>query len=138
MTPGLMASAMARVDPANWDEATHPGRFSPREVVAHLADWEPILLARMRQCVESPGSEIVPFDEGQMAIENDYAGQDAAQNAKAFQAHRTATIAWLKGISDGDWSKSAHHPERGVMSVYDLANMLVCHDVYHLAQLAGI
>ena len=136
MTPRLLAKALNRVEPSEQDTPTHPGRFTPREVACHMTDWEPILLDRMRQCVESPGSTLVPYDEGRMAVDNNYAGRDMREEATNFQAERAKTVAWLQTLGTEDWSKSAVHPERGMLTVYDIANMLVCHDVYHLEQLS--
>lgn len=94
------------------------------------------MLSRMKQCVSAPGSSIPAYDEGQMAIDNDYAGSDPESEIAKFQEARAATLSWLGSLKPADWSATAVHSERGEQSVYDIANTLVCHDVYHIEQLA--
>ncbi len=136
-TPELTTALFGRIPAESWDRPTHQDRFTPREVVAHLADWEPILLDRVRLCVESPGATIIPYDEVQMALEHDYASKDPQAEMERFVKARAETILYLKSLRGSDWALSGQHPERGILSVSDLANMLVCHDVYHLHQLSG-
>ncbi len=136
--PRVTARLCRRLATDQWDTPTGPGRFSPREVLAHLADWEPIFLARMRQAVEEPGSVIEPYDEGQRAIDNDYAGQDPDSNLAAFGRSRGETLAWLKGLEPAQMESHVAHPERGSMTVADMANMLLGHDLYHLDQLSEV
>lgn len=136
MTPGLIKKAFDQIPESEWDTPTAPDRFTPREVLAHLADWEPILLLRLKLCVEHPGSEITPWDEGQMAIDHGYASWSPAESIAKYEAARAETLAWLGAREPSDWGKSANHPERGVQTVADIANSLACHDVYHIEQLS--
>ncbi len=129
---------MREIHPSKIDVPTHDDRFTPREVVAHLADWEPILLERMKQTKSQPGSTIIPYDEAAMAIERNYAGKDWQTEADRYIALREETKKWLQTLSTEDWSLSANHPERGTMTLYDQANLLLGHDLYHIQQLAEV
>jgi hypothetical protein len=120
------------------DKPTGPDRFTPREVVAHLADWEPILLGRIRQCVEQPGSTLIAYDEGEMALEHDYAHSDPAAMAESYKAGRAKTVAYLRALPAEDWHKATVHPERGEMKVYEWAAALIGHDMYHIEQLSSV
>jgi len=141
--PGLTLSPLvvrriARQTPADrMDVETGPGRFTPREVIAHLADWEPILLGRMRQCVSDPGSKIKAYDEEQMAVDNGYATSDPDTMVERFVQARQATVTWLESLTPEQWTSQAVHEERGPMSVLDMANAMVGHDMYHIEQLTA-
>lgn len=124
------------IPPARFDEASADGRFSPREVIAHVADWEPILRGRIRQAVESPDSTVQGIDEGQRAIEKNYRGTSLEEQLRIFEHERRATIKYLQSLGGEDWSKQVMHSERGRMSVGDMANMLLGHDIYHFEQLS--
>lgn len=134
--PGLLEKELLGIDQTRWDSPTHPERFTPREVIAHLADWEPILLDRIKTGVSHPGATIAAFDEVQMAVDNDYASIDPMQSLASWKDSRSATIAALKELQPSDWKKTVIHPERGELTVDDIANMIACHDVYHLRQLS--
>lgn len=138
ITPTLIAEAFDRIDGQLWDTPTDLDRFTPREVLAHMADWEPVLLERMKQATTAPGTAVQAFDEGQMAIDGKYSEWDPKQSLSQFQARRAETIAWLESLTKPEWDLTILHPERGVLPVHDMANTLACHDVYHIEQLAQV
>jgi hypothetical protein len=133
--PLVVRRLLDRLPAGRLDEALHPDRFTAREVVAHLADWEPIMRDRIRIALDQPGAEIPAYDEGQMALDHRYAEQDPAAQAEVFIRERAETAAFLRGLAAEDWGKHAFHPERGRQSVEDLANLLLGHDLYHIEQL---
>ena len=135
MTPRLAEHELRR-GAADFDVRPHADRFSMREVIAHLADWEPIMLTRIKAGVESPGATINAYDEGQMAIDHNYAASDPVQKLREWKADRAMSIEYIQGLSEEDFLKPVVHPERGPMLVGDIAHMLVSHDIYHLEQLA--
>ncbi|MFQ3669066.1 MAG: DinB family protein [Fimbriimonadaceae bacterium] len=137
-SPDAIAAIVRRIASARLGVPTGEGRFSPKEVVAHLADWEPIFLSRMQTAESNPGSTVEVYDEGVRAVSQGYAGSDVEEQLRAFRNARDRTVAWLRSLSVESWSKSVEHPERGRMTIEDIANMLVGHDMYHVEQLARL
>lgn len=135
--PKVIARTFAQIPAVSWDIPTAPGRFTPREVIAHLADWEPILLARMQTALERSGTTIEAYDEGLMAEENGYRHLDPQEQIRLFIERRATTTTWLRDLPAGAFSRSVLHPERGVMTIEDQANMLLGHDLYHIEQLTA-
>jgi hypothetical protein len=133
--PLVVRRLLDRLPADRLDETLRPDRFTPREVIAHLADWEPIMRDRLRIALERPGAEIPAYDEGQMAIDHRYAELDPVAQAELFIRERAETAALLRGLPAEAWEKHAFHPERGRQSVEDLANLLLGHDLYHIEQL---
>ena len=130
---------LLRLIPADrLDHRPDPERFTPREVIAHLADWEPIMRERMQTALRSPGATIVAWDEGQMALDHDYAGSDPVEQVTLFARERKVTAELICSIQGADWEKTVVHPERGTQSVADLGNLLLGHDLYHIEQLTEI
>lgn len=117
------------------DIPTHPDRFTPRQVMAHLADWEPISRGRMKTAIATPGATVPDLDEGAIAIEKKYSEWDPIETSEEFIRRRDETIRFLQGLSDDEWTKIAVHSRRGAMTVYDYANLELGHDLYHIAQL---
>lgn len=117
---------------------TGPGRFSPKEVLAHMADWEPVALGRIRAAVENNGSQIENWDEDQMAIDHDYASCDLGEQLALYRERRAATVEYVKTIPEDKWGNSVVHSAWGAMTVDDLVNLLVQHDMYHLEQLCSV
>jgi len=130
--PAAMSRLINKIDPDRYDEAPDPDRFSVREAIAHLADWEPIFLTRLQAAVDNPGSSIPDIDEGEMAILGDYRSRDPRAEAERFAQGRREVIKYLDSIPKEKWANTVVHPERGSMTVYDWANCIVGHDVYHI------
>jgi hypothetical protein len=137
-TPDLVADADGRIPEGARTRPTHEGRFTPNEVLAHLADWEPIFYARMVQAVAEPGSVLQVWDEGERAEQMGYAEMDPSSCLEAYRRSRAETVAWLHALPDHEWAKSALHPERGTLTVADLAVTMLGHDVYHVKQLLEV
>ena len=132
LSPIAVERLIARIPSEQYDSRTSSERFSVREAIAHLADWEPIFLYRLQTAVNSPGSDIEDLDEGEFAIKNDYASKDPIAEAKRFKEGRAAVVAYLESLPAEAWSRTVVHPIRGEMTVYDWANCIVGHDVYHI------
>jgi hypothetical protein len=128
---------LLRLIPAHrMHEALHPDRFTPREIAAHLADWEPIMCERIQSAVTTPGATITAYDEGQMAIDHRYRELDPHEQAERYLAERQTTAAFIRSLTPAQWANAVHHPERGPQSTEDLANLLLGHDLYHIEQLS--
>lgn len=135
--PLAIERMIAAIAPGEYDRALEPGRFTPREIVAHLADWEPILRARIRQAVESPGSTIEPHDEDQMAVDHGYASADVHDKVELYKAERRLTAEYACSLTRAELAHLVTHPERGEQSAEDLVGMLLGHDMYHVEQLSA-
>jgi len=134
LTPALVERVTKEVSAGRYDEKIDPERFSFREAVAHLADWEAINLERIRRTVEEPGCTVPGLDEGQRAIDNDYASLDPLAQAAVFHANRTSTLTYLRSVDEEDWEKVSYHSERGRQTLYELATSILGHDVVHAEQ----
>lgn len=55
-----------------------------------------------------------------------------------FQQARAETLAFLEGLSLGDWQRKALHEAWGEMTLRYLVQRLVDHDTYCLSQLIGV
>jgi hypothetical protein len=118
-----------------WDDRTDPNRFSLREAIAHVNDWEPILLGRMQTAITTPGATIQAYDEAARAIEQKYAATDPREQAAMLIERREVTVRFLRNEGEGRWDNLVIHPERGPITLVDQANMILGHDHYHLEHL---
>lgn len=141
---GLEASPISfqtlylRLSHAQLHAPTHPGRFSPLEVIAHLADWEPILLSRMKRAKENPGVQVEGFDEGELAKINRYADSDIKEQLSAFSSARAQTLDFLGSLERPDFDLHFMHLELGRQTIEDLSAMMLGHDQYHLEQVTDV
>src|SRR3712207_1628089 len=66
------------------DRRPDPERFTLREMMAHLADWEEVFARRMALTRDEEYPILQGYDEGQWAIDHDYAHADLATQARLF------------------------------------------------------
>ena len=137
LSPVIVQRLIARIPPDRLDQRIFPDRFTAREVAAHLADWEPIMRARIQAAAERPGSSVEAYDEGQMALDHGYAHSDPKEQAGILMRERRVTVDYVRGLSPQALKGSAFHPERGEQTVEDFMNIILGHDLYHLEQLSA-
>jgi uncharacterized damage-inducible protein DinB len=136
-TPDLLEAFLKPVpaDDPRWDRRPDPERFTLREIVAHLADWEPIFTSRMERTVNEDVPVIADIDEGQIALDHDYAHQDPQAGLARFRTARAALAVFLSGLSDTDWSRVAIKEPHGQVTLERQAVQVLAHDSYHLGQI---
>jgi len=131
LAPKAFERLVAMIPEKRYDERTDPDRFTLREAMAHLADWEPIFLERIQAGVDNPGSQIFGMDETVRAAEKNYESWDVKESLRIFAEARGQTIRYLRTLSEPQWQTTVTHNEKGPLTAYDQATMMNGHDIYH-------
>lgn len=127
---------LARAVPAaDYDRKTDPERFSFRESIAHIADWAVIDEERLRAGLAEPGCTVIGLDEGQRAIDENYAARDPIAEAERFVAHRAAFLNLIDSLTDAQLEIAFVHSERGRVTLKDHLVTMLGHETYHIEHL---
>jgi uncharacterized damage-inducible protein DinB len=133
--PDVLGKMLETVtDPDVYDLRPDPERFTLREVIAHLADWDTVFLGRMRQTRDSDRPTLQGIDEGQVAIDHDYARLDPAESLARHKANRAEMVAFLRTLSPAQWERAGSHTELGPITLSAQAVLVGAHDGYHRQQ----
>ncbi len=130
----LEALLVGVTDAGAWDRKPEPGRFSLREMVAHLADWEGVFLGRLKQTRDEDNAVLQGRDEGQVAIDHDYAHADPQECLARYRAGRAELVAVLRELSPAQREQVGNHTEVGPISIEAQAVLIAAHDGYHQQQ----
>ena len=122
--------------PARIEESPAPGKWSPLEILCHLADCEIAFGFRLRQALAVDHYIIQPFDQELWA--RSYAGYDAQAAMMTFSCLRQWNLMLLRSVPAEALSRQILHPERGEMTFRELIETIAGHDLNHLAQLEAI
>jgi hypothetical protein len=122
--------------PARIEESPAPGKWSPLEILCHLADCELVFAYRIRQALAEDHHVIQPFDQDLFA--RNYAGYDAQAAMMTFSCVRQWNLMLLRSVLPEVMAKPILHPERGEMTFRELIETIAGHDLNHLAQLEAI
>ncbi len=137
-TPVILSSllhGMGNVDSA-WDHRPDPDRFTLREVMAHLADWDDVFAQRIIRMRDDEHPFLESVDEGQLCLDRHYATQDPLANVERLKASRPGVVALLRALPESAWERTGHREFVGDVTLSQLAAMILGHDTYHLRQVA--
>jgi hypothetical protein len=137
-TPAALRAMVGRLpaDSAFWDCRPDPARFTAREVMAHLADWNGIFESRIDLTLAENRPILPILDEVRLPIEHDYSHQDPQASLEAFCATRAAFVERVRAFSDAEWARAAHREDLGDLTIGDQVVLITIHDGYHLRQIA--
>ena len=110
-----------------------PGKWSPKEILCHLADCELVFAVRLRHTATEPHHVIQPFDQDHWA--RPYPSFTADQALAVFTAVRQWNLILIQNASPELLAKSVTHPERGPMTFQTIVETMAGHDINHLQQL---
>jgi len=128
----VMTEAEARWKP-------EPSRWSALEVMNHLADEEAEdFRRRVDIALHAPETPLPPIDPEGWVASRDYAGRDWQESRARFAREREASLAWLRGLRNPDWSRSVTHPRAGTLRAGDFLASWLGHDYLHIRQLCRI
>jgi hypothetical protein len=132
-TPARLTELLNGLGADYVNQAPAPGKWSPREVVAHLADCEAVFGFRIRQTLAEDGPVIQPFDQDRWAARNGV--YSAAAALAAFNALRAWNVTLIGSLNEADMARKVTHPERGTMTLQTIIETMAGHDLNHLKQL---
>lgn len=124
---------LAKIGVERAQTAPAPGKWSPAEIVAHLADCELVFGFRLRQTLAEDAPTIQPFDQEKWAAQ--YGGISAGQALGVFKAMRGWNLQLLKNAGPDAAGRPVTHPERGTMTFQTIVETMAGHDLNHIAQL---
>ena len=136
-TPFLFERALQGLTSEEADRRPDPNRFSIREIMAHLAEWEVIFLNRMQRICEEDRPLLEGYDEGALAVLNGYDRTDPFEQSRLFGERRGKMVAFLRSCHPEQWQRVGNRPEIGLVTLEALVMLLPLHDIYHLRQIAS-
>ena len=135
-TAARLEQAVEARDTEGLNRAPAPGKWSVRDILAHLADCEVVFAFRLRQALAEDYHVIQPFDQDRWAAT--YSHYDAGAALAVFTAVRQWNLALIAGLKPEALTKLLTHPERGEMTFQVVVETMAGHDLNHLGQIDRI
>jgi len=132
-TPPRIRELVAKLGPDGLERSYAPGKWTARQIIAHLAQVEMMFGTRFRQALTLDDYVVQPFDQEIWMSREPL--PEAATALEALCAMRQWNLALFRSLSPDDRSRTFSHPERGVQSVDWMLELLAGHDLNHLTQL---
>jgi uncharacterized damage-inducible protein DinB len=115
-----------------------PGKWTIKEILAHLADGEVILGSRYRFIAAHDRPPIQSYEQDLFAAKLGALNAKGADLVDDFAMVRAANLGLLERLPAGAWKRVGLHEERGEESIWKLVCLYAGHDRHHIAQVETI
>jgi uncharacterized damage-inducible protein DinB len=115
-----------------------PGKWSTLEVVAHIADFDPILIDRMKRII-AYGTDVpllLVADEELYAKEMKYQDRDVEEELAVVDSMRRQVARIIRGLTPEQLQLVGCHNKRGLMTLEKVVQMATNHLLHHLPFIA--
>ena len=136
--PELLAVVLTGVFGEEEDFAAAPGKWSIRQIVAHLADAELVGAHRFRQVLAEENPTLIAFDQDAWTRNLDYARRKPKQSLETFRRIRAENYELLKDLPAAAYDRTGNHSENGPMTLRRLLEGYAGHAESHARQLQEI
>lgn len=136
--PELLAMVLTGVFGEEEDFVPAPGKWSIRQIIAHLADSEIVCAHRMRQIVAEDQPTLIAFDQEAWARNLDYARRKPKQSLESFRRVRGENYELLKELPEAAYARTGNHSERGPITLRFQLELLAEHAESHARQMQAI
>jgi hypothetical protein len=136
--PARLAKLLKGVSAARARKRPAPGKWSIKEIVAHIADTELVGGYRIRAILGSPGTQISGFDQDVWVTALHYDKRDLMKSFEQYRLLRKANLALLNSLAAEQWKQYGNHNERGMETIETIVKMFAGHDINHFQQIERI
>jgi hypothetical protein len=136
--PELLAVVLTGVFGEEEDFVTAPGKWSIRQIVAHLADAEMVGAHRMRQVIAEDSPTLIAYDQDKWTANLDYAKRKPKTSLETFRRIRAENYDLLKDVPPAAFDRTGNHTENGPMTLRSLLEGYANHAESHARQLQEI
>lgn len=133
--PELLATALTGAADAELDYSPEPGKWSPRQIAAHLADAELVGATRLRFVIAEENPTLVWFDQDAWASRLGYEKRKTSDSMEAFRRLRAENYELLKDLPESTFERAGVHTQRGRMTLRELLEGYTIHAESHAQQI---
>jgi hypothetical protein len=126
-------SALATAPQAFWQTPWQPGKWTFREIMIHVAQWESIFGYRLACGATTENFAIQPVDQDPLLTRA--SAIDGPTALAGFEGARRMNIGLIRSLSADDRAKTVKHPQYGMLTVENLITQMTGHAIHHLKQI---
>jgi len=136
--PELVAAVLTGAAGAELDFTPAPGRWSIRQIVAHLADSEIVGADRLRRLIAEENHTLTAYDQEAWARHLGYHRRRISEALESFRRLRAENCQLLAGLPEEAFLRWGTHTERGRIHLRELVENDVEHVEKHARQIQAL
>ena len=133
--PGQLEALIAGRADSDLNKNYGPGKWTARQVIHHLADAHMQAFMRMRFVATTDNPTLQPYDQDVWAKLPDSSTGPLAPSLEILKGVQARMAAFLVVLPESAFSRIAHHPEHGSMTLDYLVRIYSGHGEKHLGHI---
>src|SRR5438067_2519634 len=134
----LLATVLTGAAGEEIDFSPAPGKWTIRQIMAHVADAELVGAHRLRLVIAEENPTLTAFDQDAWVRNLDYARRKPKQSLETFRRIRAENYDLLKGLPAEAFDRAGTHTENGAVTLRSLVEGYAHHAENHARQLQEI
>jgi uncharacterized damage-inducible protein DinB len=130
--PGLVERAVQKMSGDQLDAAPIAGKWSTRQVVCHIVDFEPVYADRMKRVIAESCPTFFGGDPDVFAAHLGYERREVDNEIALMAAVRQQMATILRGLTADDFQRMGKHSEAGPLSLETLLVRIADHVPHHV------
>ena len=135
--PDLLKTAVAGVREDQFDQTPVPGKWSIRQVVCHIADFEPVYADRMKRVVVEDNPTMFGGDPDVFAAGLHYEKRSVQAELELISVVRRQMAVILRNTDVEDFQRTGVHSEAGPLTLETLLERITRHIPHHVTFIAA-
>ncbi|MEQ8789944.1 MAG: DinB family protein [Pirellulaceae bacterium] len=130
--PQQLRNAIAGMTDELIDAAPVPGKWSTRQVICHIADFEPVYADRIKRALAEEEPTIFGGDPDAFAARLAYDQRDIEYELQMIESVRKHVASILRTLKPGDFQRRVMHSEAGPLTLEQLLVNITKHIPHHV------
>ena len=131
-SPQMLRQAVAGMTQEQLDARPIPGKWSTREVVCHIADYEPVYADRMKRVIAENEPVICGGNPDALAARLAYGSRDVEEELALIEVVRKQMARILRALQPEDFQRRGIHDKRGPTTLAELVERVTGHIPHHI------
>lgn len=130
--PDLLEKAVGALSESQLDAVPIPGKWSTRQVICHIADFELVYADRMKRVVAVSEPTLFGGDPDVYAARLNYEQRNVQEELQLVKAIRVHMARILRSLTENDFQRIGHHSEDGPLTLETLLQRITEHIPHHI------
>ena len=134
--PAALRQAIQGMTPAQLNAAPIPGKWSTRQVICHIADFEPVYADRIKRVIAEDEPLLMSGDPDQFAAKLAYDQRDLETELQLIEVVRRHLASILRTLPAETFQRAGKHSRDGLLTIETLLTRITGHIPHHVQTIA--
>jgi len=130
--PAALRQAVEGLTAGQLDAKPVPGAWSTRQVICHIADFEPVYADRMKRVIAEDTPTFFGGDPDVFASRLAYEVRDVDEEIRLIEVTRQQMARIFKTLNADDFQRTGKHHEDGPLDLQTLLTRITGHIPHHI------